>query len=143
VSEGDDKANRQGPRYWTGAHTKHRLRFHIVFVPKYRKRVLRGSVAVRLRELIEQACEVPGWGLRELNVQVDHVHLLVQISPSESVSQVVKSLKGGTSRVLRSEFPELEEFLWGASFWARGFFAETVGKGEESTVQAYIREQRP
>jgi len=111
------------------------------------KRVLHGAVATRLDELLRQACEVNGWGLRELNVQQDHVHLLVQVAPSQSVSCVVKILKGGTSRVLRAEFPELEEFLWGkqfwANFWARGFFAETMGKVEEATVQAYIREQRP
>ena len=141
----DDEISRgpKEPRYRTGAHTKHRLRFHLVFVPKYRKRVLRGPIAARLAELIAQACEVSGWGLRELNVQDDHVHLLVQVPPSQSVSAVVKRLKGGTSRVLRAEFPELEEFLWGANFWARGFFAETVGKVEEAMVQAYIREQRP
>ena len=147
---------RTGPAPIRTRSSKHRLRFHLVFVPKYRKRVLRGPIAARLAELIAQACEVHGWGLRELNVQQDHVHLLVQIGPSESVPGVAKRLKGGTSRALRSEFPELEEFLcsatvsvgrelslWGANFWARGFFAETVGKVEEATVQAYIREQRP
>ena len=146
MSDGDKltyQNDAKEPRYRTGAHTKHRLRFHLVFVPKYRQRVLRGPIGVRLGELITQACAVNGWGLRELAVQQEHVHLLIQLDPAESVSAVVKRLKGGTSRVLRAEFAELEEFLWGANFWARGFFAETVGKVEEATVQAYIREQRP
>ncbi len=129
-------------RYWTGAHTKHRLRYHLVWVPKYRKRVLRGPVAVRLEALLRQACEIHGWNLEELAIQPEHLHLLVQVQPRFSVAQVVKTLKGGTSRVLRAEFVELEEFLWGESFWADGYFAATVGVVEGSVVTQYIREQR-
>jgi len=70
------------------------------------------------------------------------VHVLIQISPRESVAEVVKILKGGTSRVIRTEFPELEEFLWGDSLWADGYFAETVGKVDEEVIQKYIRDQQ-
>jgi len=80
--------------------------------------------------------------LSEMSVQEDHVHMLVQISPSESVAEVVKILKGGTSKVIRSEFPELEEFLWGDSLWADGYFAETVGKVDEEVVRKYIKDQQ-
>jgi putative transposase len=66
----------------------------------------------------------------------------LQIRPPESISSVVNLLKGGTSRVLRAEFPELEEFLWGESFWADGYFAETVGQVEEAVVSTYIRNQQ-
>jgi putative transposase len=113
-----------------------------VFIPKYRKRVLTGPVAARLRELLAEACEVNGWEALELAVQSDHVHLLVQVQPRYGVPQVVKVLKGGTSRVLRSEFPGLSEFLWGSSFWAVGYFAVTVGVVEGEAVARYIREQR-
>jgi len=129
-------------RYWTGAHTKHRLRYHLVWIPKYRKRVLKGQVAVRLEALLRQACEVNGWEAQELAIQPDHVHLLVQVQARDSVPGVMKVLKGGTSRVLRAEFPDLEEYLWGKSFWAEGYFAETVGAVEGEAVQRYIREQR-
>ena len=129
-------------RYWTGAHTKHRLRFHLVWIPKYRKRVLRGKIAARIKQLLYEACKVNNWLLSEMNVQEDHVHILVQIWRRESLADVVKRLKGGTSKVIRAEFPELEEFLWGDSFWADGYFAETVGKVEEEIMQKYIREQR-
>lgn len=77
-----------------------------------------------------------------MSLQEDHVHILVQISPRESVADVVKILKGGTSRIIRSEFPELEEFLWGDSFWADGYFAETVGKVDEEVVRKYIKDQQ-
>ena len=131
--------------YWSGGHTKHRLLYHLVFVPKYRVRVLDGKVAARLRVLFEQACEVNDWRIDELAVQPDHLHLYHadgQVHPRESVSSVVKTLKGGSSRVLRSEFPDLVEFLWGSSFWAEGFFAETVGQREETVVKRYIKKQR-
>lgn len=80
--------------------------------------------------------------LSEISIKEDHVHMLIQIRPSESVADVVKVLKGGTSRIIRSEFPELEEFLWGDSFWADGYFAETVGKVDEEVVRKYIKDQR-
>lgn len=91
--------------YWTGAHTTHRLRFHLVFVPKYRRRILEQAVAARLVELLRQACEVRAWGLVELNVQPDHVHLLLQVTPCECLADamqiLMQILKGGTARVLR------------------------------------------
>ena len=130
------------PGYWTGAHTKHRIRLHLVWIPKYRKRVLRGKIAARIKQLLYEACKVNKWLLSEMNVQEDHVHILIQIWPRESVADVVKRLKGGTSKVIRTEFPELEEFLWGDSFWADGYFAETVGKVEEAIMAKYIKEQK-
>jgi putative transposase len=74
-----------------------------------------------------------------MSIQEDHIHLVVQIPPQYSVSEVVQIFKGGTSRVLRKEYPELEEFLWGESFWADGYFAETVGQVDEEVVKKYIR----
>ena len=76
-----------------------------------------------------------------MSIQEDHVHVIIQIKPRESVAYVVQMLKGGTSKVIRSEFPELEEFLWGDSFWADGYFAETVGQVDESVIRKYIRDQ--
>lgn len=137
-----DKQPQQASRYWTGAHTTHKLRYHVVLVPKYRKRVLRGEVAVRLEGLLRQACEINGWGLEELAIQPDHVHLLVQVQPCYSVAQMMKTLKGGMSRVLRAEFPDLEEYLWGGSFWAEGYFAAMVGVVEGNVVTAYIQNQQ-
>ncbi len=128
-------------RYMSGAHTKHCLRYHIVWIPKYRKRVLRGKVVVRLKRLLREAGEVNGWGIEELSIQEDHVYLMIQTNPKDSVADIVQVLKGGTSRVLRKEFPELEEFLWGDSFWADGYFAETVGKVDAEVVKRYIKQQ--
>lgn len=82
------------------------------------------------------------WWIGELSISPDHVHILIQLKPRESVSEVVQLLKGGSSRVLRHEYPELEEFLWGDSFWADGYFAETVGTVEEDVIRKYIKSQR-
>jgi len=81
------------------------------------------------------------WWTEEINIQSDHVHLLIQLKPRNSVSEAVNILKGGSSRVIRKEFPELEEFLWGDSFWSDGYFAETVGKVDEEIIRRYIEDQ--
>jgi putative transposase len=129
-------------RYWTGSHTKHRLQIHLVWIPKYRKRVLRGKIVSRLKKLLYDACRLNQWWIGEINVQPDHVHILIQIKPNEAVAEVVQRLKGGTSRMIRKEFPELEEFLWGDSFWADGYFAESVGKVDEEVIRKYIKTQK-
>jgi putative transposase len=67
--------------------------------------------------------------------------MLVQVTPDISVAKIVQYFKGGSSRVIRKEFPELEEFLWGDSYWADGYFAETVGVAQEEMIKRYIREQ--
>ena len=129
-------------RYRTGGHTKYRLQYHIVWIPKYRRRVLRGKVSIRLRQLLYEACRMNRWWISELSIQDDHVHVMIHLNASNSVGEAVQRLKGGTSRVIRKEFPELEEFLWGDSLWADGYFAESVGEVDEEVVKRYIREQQ-
>lgn len=80
------------------------------------------------------------WWIEELKILPDHVHVLIQVQPTETAAQVVQKLKGGTNDLLRKEFPELEEFLWGEHFWADGDFAETVGAQSFAAVKRYIRE---
>ncbi len=127
--------------YWTGAHTKHRHMYHIVWIPKYRKRILKGRVAERVEELLRECAAMNKWEMHELNVQVDHVHMLVQLVPSISVSKAVQIFKGGSSKKIREEFPELQEFLWGDSFWADGYFSETVGQININVIREYIKNQ--
>ena len=107
-----------------------------------RKQVLDGKIAVRLQELINKAAQVNGWKIHELNIQRDHVHILIQVESRLNVAKVVQILKGGTSIKIRSEFPALMEFLWGGSFWADGYFAESIGTVQEEMVRKYIREQK-
>ena len=104
--------------------------------------MLTGVIAARVKELIGNISEVNRWAVQELNVMEDHVHLMLQIWPRESVGRVMQMLKGRSSRILRVEFPELEEFSMGDSFWADGYFAETVGKADEEIIRRYIQNQR-
>lgn len=127
--------------YWQGAHTKHKMIYHIVWLPKYRKRILKGKLAERVKELLEECVDVNRWRIDELNIQPDHIHLLVQLRPDISVSKAVQLLKGKSSRIIREEFPELEEFYWGNSFWADGFFVETAGRVNLDAIREYIKNQ--
>ena len=128
-------------KFKNGSHSKYRLMYHLVWIPKYRKRILRGAIKTRLEELFKQCADVNDWDLEELNIQEDHVHMLVGLKPTISVSKAVQLLKGGSSRVIRQEYPELIEFLWGESFWGDGYFAETVGRVNEEKIREYIKNQ--
>lgn len=134
---------KQEKGYWTGAHTKHRMKYHIVWIPKYRRRVLQGQIAKRIEELLQECADVNRWHIDSLNVQKDHVHTLVQLRPDIAVSKVVQMFKGRSSFIIRKEFTHLEEFSWGKveSFWCDGFFVERVGQVNESRIREYIRNQ--
>ena len=129
-------------KIWTGGHSRHRLLFHVVFVPKYRRRVLKGKIAITIKHEIYEGVKLNGWWIEELKIMKDHVHMLIQIHADESVASVIKRIKGATSRALRKELGESEEFVWGKSFWARGYFAESIGSKTEFAVKNYIRENR-
>ena len=114
---------------------------HIVWIPKYRHRVLKDEIADRVRELLQECADVNRWEIEELNIQLDHVHMVVRFKPNVSVSRMVQLFKGKSSKMIRSEFPDLKEFYWGSSFWGDGFFAETVGKVDLEVIKAYVRNQ--
>ena len=128
-------------KYWQGSQSTHRLMYHLVWIPKYRKRVLGGKIASRLEELLYECADMNRWKIQELNIQQDHVHMLIQMHPDVSVSRMIQLFKGMTSKVIREEFPDLKEFLWGKSFWSDGYFAETVGQISEARIREYIQNQ--
>jgi putative transposase len=119
------------------------IQYHFVWVPKYRKRLLQGPIKERLAELIRLSAEINEFELLELSIQADHVHLLLSAKPRYSPAKIMHLIKGGTSRQLRQEFPQLEESLWGDSFWADGYFVSTHGQWTEATVRHYIQHQGP
>jgi putative transposase len=130
-------------KYKVGAHTKHRLLYHFTFIPKYRKQVIRGKLKARIIELFTECCETNDWTIHQLEILSEHVHLLVQLNPADSPSRVMQFLKGGSSIVLRKEFAaEIRAFLWGDSFWADGFFVETIGQKNEEAIRAYLNSQQ-
>lgn len=128
-------------KYWKGSQTKHRLMYHLVWIPKYRKRVLKGAIKGRVEELLHECADMNRWKIEELKIMPDHIHMLVQMRPEVSVSRMVQLFKGSSSKKIREEFPELQEFLWGNSFWADGYFAETSGQVNEERIREYIKNQ--
>jgi putative transposase len=126
---------------WRSCHSIHRLSYHLVFIPKYRRKVLYGRLVQRLSQLIYEAGKMNRWFIHELSINTDHVHMMIQLPSNITIAKAAMYLKGGTSKKIREEFPELEEFLWGDSLWQDGYFAETVGKIDEKTLREYIQRQ--
>jgi putative transposase len=133
---------RKGRRYAYGSHSRYRLQYHLVWIPKYRKRVLCGEIATAVQKLFYECGQMNDWWIEQLNVMPDHIHMLVELPPTVSVPMAVKTFKGGSSRALRLTHPELEEWLWGGSFWSVGYFAESVGRVTENVIRQYIENQR-
>ena len=128
-------------RYQVGAHTKHDLKVHLVWIPKYRKKVLTGDIAIRVRDLIRQIAMEHEITILSGKVACDHIHVLVAYRPHVDVSTIVQWLKGISSRVLLQEYPHLRKKFWGTHFWARGYLAVTTGTLTDDMVQKYIAEQ--
>ena len=117
------------------------IQYHFVWIPKYRKRILSDNIKVRLEQLIQECSEVNSFEILELSIQLDHVHLFLSAKPRFSPSEIMRLIKGGSSRKIREEFPELEEFLWGDSFWADGYFVSTHSNLTEEIIREYIKQQ--
>ena len=128
-------------KYRLGAHTKSDLKVHLVWLPKYRKPVLTGEVAVRVRDLIRQIAAEHELEIISGKVARDHVHVFVGYRPNQDVSQIMQWLKGISSRVLLQEFPHLRKRFWGSHFWARGYLAVSSGNITDEMVKEYIEEQ--
>lgn len=114
---------------------------HLVWLPKYRKPVLTGEVAVRVRDLIRQIAAEHELEIISGKVARDHVHVFVGYRPNQDVSQIMQWLKGISSRVLLQEFPHLRKRFWGRHFWARGYLAVSSGNITDEMVKEYIEEQ--
>ena len=124
--------------YKYGSHTVHDIKYHIIWVTKYRYQVLRGNIAKRLQELLRQGCEARKIHILDGVISKDHVHMLLSCPTNISPSELAQYLKGRSSRLLQDEFPELKKRYWGQHLWARGYFCATVGSVEKETIKKYI-----
>ena len=123
------------------SHTLWHCQYHIVWVPKYRFRVLTGKVATEVERCIRAFSEQKKCEVVELNVQVDHIHLIVMVPPKISISDFVGILKGRTAIRVFNKFKELKQRPYrGNHFWARGYCVDTVGLDEEK-IRAYVKYQ--
>jgi putative transposase len=127
--------------YRLGAHTKSDLKAHLVWVPKYRKAVLTGEVALRVRALLRQITMEHELGIVSGKVARDPVHLFLSYRPKQDVSHIVQWLKEISSRVLLQEFAHLRKKFWGRHLWARGYLAVSSGTITDEMIREYIEEQ--
>ena len=128
-------------KYRKSSHTVYDLKYHIVWITKYRKPVLSGEVSKRVRALIREICKSMDVEIVKGHISRDHVHLFVSVPPHISVSKLVQSLKGKTSRKLMTEYKRLSQAFWGRHIWARGYFVVSSGKVTEDVIKKYIEDQ--
>ena len=126
--------------YRTSSHTLFHHRYHIVWITKYRYKVLRGEIREHVRDIIRQVCD-------ELNVEIvrgvlanDHIHMFVDIPPRLSVSEFMQRIKGRSSRKVQQRFPQLRKRYWGRHFWCRGYFCTTSGNITNKAILEYLEE---
>lgn len=122
-------------------HSTYDLKYHIVWITKYRKPVLTGLIAEKCRDLIREICKTNDVQILKGHVSKDHVHLFLSVPPNISISQLVQYLKGKSSRKMLFAFKELQKQFWGQHFWARGYFACSSGNITDEMIMQYIDNQ--
>lgn len=127
-------------RYTSISHCVYNLGYHIVFCPKYRRKVLVDGIDERLKELIKEKAQELEITIESIEVMPDHVHLFIRSKPTYAVHFVVNQLKGYSSVKLRKEFPKLKSRL--PTLWTRSYFVESVGHISEDTMKKYIENQK-
>ncbi len=122
------------------SHTAWKCQYHIVFIPKYRKKQLYGQVRADVREIIRTLCGYKGVEIIDGAVCPDHVHLSVSIPPKMSISTFMGYLKGKSTLMIYDRHPNLQS-KWNKAFWARGYYVATIGNVTEEAIKKYVREQ--
>jgi len=122
------------------AHAVWQCKYHVIWCPKYRFRILRGEIGLSVRDIIKQLCEWRKIEILEGNVQADHIHLVLSIPPKYSISETIGFLKGKSAIKIFDVHHELKKRYWGRHFWSKGYCVSTIGLNEEQ-IKKYVREQ--
>jgi putative transposase len=125
-------------------HSAYVINYHLVWIPRYRKKGLIGSVEARLKELLAEIATQYGFEIMAVEVMPDHVHLFVNAAPKFSPAEIVRLFKGITSHRLKKEFESLRRQYWGknATLWAEGYYVGTAGHVSAETIKRYIEESQ-
>jgi len=124
------------------SHAVYDLKYHLVWVPKYRKMILRGDLAKRVKEVFVEIAERYGFEIDTMEVNEDHVHLFLSAPLRYSPAGVVQIIKSISAKVVFKEFPEIKKQLWGGEFWSDGYFVRSVGdKVTSEVIRRYIKYQ--
>ena len=124
--------------YRTGSHTLFHHRYHIVWITKYRYKVLRGEIREHVRDVIRQVCSELGVEIITGVLGTDHIHMCVDIPTRVSVSYFMQRVKGRSSRKVQQRFPQLRKRYWGRHFWCRGYFCTTSGNITNKAIMEYL-----
>ena len=125
------------------SHNVYDTQYHLVWAPKYRKKILTGAVNERMRELLLEIADSYRIEVDELEVSVDHVHVFCSFPPKLSITQVVTLWKSLSARAIFGEYPKLRRQLWGGEFWEDGYFVRTVGdRITAEVIKRYIQNHR-
>ena len=128
-------------RFYKLSQTIWHCQYHIIWVPKYRYKVLSGEIGIEVKNCIRTFSEQKGCKIVELNVQIDHVHLLVMIPPKISISDYMGMIKGKTAIRVFNKFKKLKQkHYWGNKFWSRGYCVDTVGL-DSDMIRKYVKHQ--
>jgi putative transposase len=124
-------------------HAVYDLKYHLVWIPKYRKSLLLGSIEKRTKELFYEIGEEHDFEILAMELMPDHVHLFVSAAPKWAPGKIVSIFKAITSKIIFEEFPQVKKKLWGGYLWSAGYYAASVGdKVTAEMVKKYIRHQR-
>ena len=126
--------------YKTNNNVVYSCKYHVVWCPKYRRKLLVGAIAERLKELIIQRCSEIKADIIEMEIMPDHVHMLMEVDPQFGINRAVRSIKGYSSHTLRTEFPSLKTRL--PTLWTNSYFVSTVGGSPLNVIKQYIENQK-
>ena len=128
--------------YHKGSHTVYDIKYHFVWLTKYRYKILEGDLANRLRELIRQICESRKIKIIKGHLGKEHIHLLVAAPPNIAPCKIMQYIKGVSSRRIQQEFPAIRKRYWGQHIWAQGYFCATSGTVTDEMIKLYIENQK-
>jgi putative transposase len=124
-------------------HAVYDLKYHMVWVPKYRKMILRGELAKRLKTTFQEISERYEFEIDTMEVMDDHVHLFLSAPPRYSPARIVQIIKSISAKMVFKQFPEVKKRLWGGEFWSDGYFVRSVGdKVTSEVIRRYIKYQQ-
>ena len=127
-------------KYKSNNNVVYSCKYHVVWCPKYRRKVLANGVDSRLKELVTQICQEIQVDIIEMEIMPDHLHLLIEVDPQFGVHKAIKLIKGRTSRILRQEFPYLTTKL--PTLWTNSYFVSTVGGAPLEKIKEYVANQK-
>jgi putative transposase len=132
-----------GLKPYSGGHSQHALAYHLVWCTKYRVKILTVEIGDRVKEIVSQIAVEQSCEILSIETDVDHVHVLLRVKPTHTLSKLVQLFKGRSAYILFREYPEIRRYrLWGNRFWSPSYYAATVGGAPLETIKRYVESQR-